>query len=101
MTTIADIQNSSLWEDVYSVRKVAEYTSSVFFKPIDELVVPFPITSQLTLVHTDCNSAPPHWYSSGWLSRYVATGVTVGGSQTTKLGYSKRCFLRKLVLIDW
>lgn len=101
MTTIADIQNSSLWEDVYSVSKTAEYRNSVMFTPIPEIVVPFPIESQLSLVYTESANAPDHWYSSGWLSRYVATGVSFGGVQNTKLGYSKRCLLRKLVLVDW
>lgn len=97
---IADIQNSSLWEDVYSVSKDAESVSSVMFRPMDEIVIPFNITSKLVVVYTSCRDAPPSWHSSGWLSQYAATGVTVGGVQNTRVGFSRRCFLDKLILAN-
>lgn len=98
---IADIQNGSLWEEVYSVSKVADPVSEITFKPIPEIVVPFPITSRLIIVFADSEGAPLSWHSAGWLSRYITTGVTVGGTYSTKLGYSRRCLLRKFIMIDW
>lgn len=96
-----DLQNSALWQQVYQVSVNAEYTSSAIYKPIPEIVIPIQLTAHLIATFTDSNNAPSHWYSAGFMQKYISIGIFAGNQQNTKYGYSRRVPLRQAQITLW
>lgn len=95
----ADIQNSSLWEDLYYTTVDAEGSSPYVFRPIPPITVPYSLNSRLIVALADSTTKRESWYSAGYLSREVSAGVTVGNNYNTKSDYSRRLLLGQPILI--
>jgi hypothetical protein len=96
-----DLQNSALWQEVYQISVSAEYTSPAVYKPISPILVPIQLTAHLIATFTECNNAPPHWYSAGFMHKEISIGIFAGNQQNTKYGYSRRVPLRRAQITLW
>lgn len=97
----ADLQNTSLWEQVYYTTVNGNRLSQAIIEPIPDLIIPTYLSSNLIAVYSESNNAPIKWRTSGWLTRYISVGLSVGNNQNTKIGYSERVPLNNTKVIQF
>jgi hypothetical protein len=100
MQQIADVQNSALWEQVFSVQQSAQLNHGTF-TPIPEIIIPTTISSPLVICWAGSSNAPFTWHSAGYISKYISSGVFVGGNQNTKVDFSRRILLNQPMMVEF
>jgi hypothetical protein len=97
---VLDLQNSSLWEEVYSTSAEATYVGAVRTKPVPEIAVPVLFNSPIVAVRVTTTTQNTY-RTCGWLAKRIAAGISIGNKLENRFDYSRRLFLDTPSVIDW
>jgi hypothetical protein len=86
--------DSSLWQTVYQGNfEVA--TNGTLYVPLPPIDIPIAFEKPLIAIRTSSFNSPPKWFTAGWLSQKINTGLTVTGVDDAVLS-RRRVELNKL-----
>ena len=95
-TQLLDLNNKNNWQPLFSTSLTAVYIgdSTTRHYRLFPVSVPFLVQSRILAVSTDSTTAKDWWITAGWISRRIATGLTVGGTPNVRASETQRLIFR-------